>query len=231
MPESRTSTSTPSAPSCAETIVNSRGRSFTALIASIAFTIRLSSTCCSCTRSPITGGSVAGQLVSNTMLLRNSCSVSARTSPIFRLTSSKSMRGACRFVERPDPRDDFARPLAVGDDVVERRARFRHRAGPPPASARGAGARDHRAQGLAHLVGDRGGQLAQRRQARHASKLRPRHLQRIVLFAQLLLRELALADVAREREVEAAALPAGTCRCGSRRGTWCRRAVDGASRT
>ena len=84
--------------------------------------------------------------------------------------------------ERPDPRDDFARPLAVGDDVVERRARFRHggRVRCQPARAC-PGARDHRAQGLAHLVGDRGGQLAQRCQARHARKLCPRRLQRIVL--------------------------------------------------
>ena len=50
-PESRTSTTAP-ALSCAETIIKWRGRSFTALIASIALTIRLRSTCCSWTRSP-----------------------------------------------------------------------------------------------------------------------------------------------------------------------------------
>ena len=105
--------------------------------------------------------------------------------------------------QRADARDDVARALAVGRDVVERRPRFRDvgRIGGEPARAR-AGAGDHPPQGLADLVGDRGGQLAERRQPRHVRELRSGRLQRMVLVPQPLLRELALGDVARQRQVE-----------------------------
>ena len=98
--------------------------------------------------------------------------------------------------ERADARDDLARSLAVCGDVVERRARFRNvgRFGGKPACA-GSRARHHRPQGLADLVDDRSGQLAQSREPRHMSKLRPGDVQRIVLFLQPFLGALALRDV------------------------------------
>ena len=111
--------------------------------------------------------------------------------------------------ERPDPADDLARAPAVGGDALERAPRLRGlgRVGREPARARRR-VRHHRAQRLVDLVRDRGGQFAQRRQPRHVGKLRPGDLQVIVFRAHDLLRELALADIARERQVEElAALP------------------------
>ncbi len=94
--------------------------------------------------------------------------------------------------ERADSRDDLARPLAVGGDVVERRARFRHlgRLGSEPARA-GGGAGDHRPQGLADLVDNRGGQLAQRV---HAVRMRELGLQSTQPLA-LFLCTLALRNI------------------------------------
>ena len=96
--------------------------------------------------------------------------------------------------ERADSRDDLARPLAVGGDVVERRARFRNvgRLGGEPARA-GGRARHHRAQRLADLVDDRGGQLAQRVHAIRMRELRLQSTQPLALF----LGALALRNVDR----------------------------------
>ena len=105
--------------------------------------------------------------------------------------------------ERADARDDLAGSLAVGRDVIERRPRFRHigRIGREPARAR-TRVRHDRAQRLVDLVRDRSGQLAQRGQPRHADELGPRDVQGIVFRAHDLLRALAFADVACERQVK-----------------------------
>ena len=117
--------------------------------------------------------------------------------------SRLSLRDHLALGQRADARDDLARAFAVGRNVVERRPRFRdvRRLGGEPARAC-ASAGDHPPQGLADLVGDRGGQLAERRQPRHVRELRAGGLQRMVLLPQPLLRELALGDVARQRQVE-----------------------------
>ena len=61
--------------------------------------------------------------------LRNSCSVKASTSQNLVVEIEQILARRLPLGERPDPPDDFARPLAVGDDVVERRARFGHAGG------------------------------------------------------------------------------------------------------
>src|SRR6185436_21097277 len=106
--------------------------------------------------------------------------------------------------KRADSPDDFTCTLAVGDDVAERCARFRdigRHGGKPARACSSAG--DHRAQWLADFVCNRGGQLAERGQVRHVSKLGPGHLQRMIFSAQPLLRELAFADIASEGKLKA----------------------------
>ena len=185
-------------------IVNSRGRSAISLIASIAFTIRLSSTCCSWTRSPATAGQRRVELGAQDDLPAPQL-VFRELDDLADLAVDVEQLHARHLAlrEGADARNDLTGALAVGDDVVERRPRFLHvrRLGRQPARA-GARVRHHRAQRLVDLVRDRGGQFAQRRQPRHVGKLRPGDLQFIVLRAHDLLRELALADIARERQVE-----------------------------
>ena len=106
--------------------------------------------------------------------------------------------------QRADPADDLARAPAVGGNALERAPRLHGfgRIGREPARA-GGRVRHHRTERLVHFVGDRRGELAEHGHARNAGELRSSDLQRVVLAAQLLLGELALADVAREGEIEA----------------------------
>ena len=91
--------------------------------------------------------------------------------------------------QRADALDHFARPVAVLDDGLHRAARFLQvgRVAVEPAQA-GCGVGDDGGQRLVHLMGDRGGELPERRHARDMRKFRLRLMQ--LLFGSLARRDV-----------------------------------------
>ncbi len=91
IPESRTATRISSPSPRRVVITRSRAGSSTVAIASMAFRIRFTTTCCSCTLSPITGGrSAASSVRSARLFLRASLCVRMTTSSIASFRSNRS---------------------------------------------------------------------------------------------------------------------------------------------
>src|SRR5208283_68463 len=88
------------ASSCKPDLIrNTRFRSVTEVIASIAFTTRLRSTCCNCTRSAMTGGrSEFSSVNASTRCRRNSPPASASTSSMASLALTRDLVGGALLI-------------------------------------------------------------------------------------------------------------------------------------
>jgi hypothetical protein len=98
--------------------------------------------------------------------------------------------------ERPDPPDHLACPIAVGDNPFHRAARRVHvgSSAAEPAQT-GLGVGDDGGERLVHFMGDRGHQLAHRRDAVGVREFQLRLTVSLLVFASFCLNPLALSQI------------------------------------
>ena len=169
LPQSAIETCSMPSPSRAVDTVSVRSAGWLALMASQALTIRFSSTCCSCTRSPCTVGRPGASSRADRRRRATISSACARASD-FRRDLVEIERLELRFAllqQRAQPADDFAGALVVVHDVVENLADLGQieRLLRQEALGRLGVAQDRR-QRLVQLVGQRAGELAEHCDAR-----------------------------------------------------------------
>src|SRR6202035_4188987 len=157
-PQSFTVTSTWFAPSWQDRIVSSRGRSVTDCIASTLLITRLMITCWSWIRSTKTMGKA-----------------DASSFPSDVIDVERPLLNVGPFCQRPDTLDYLACPIAVIDNPLDRAAR-RVQVGSSTVEPTQTGFRvgADACKRLVDFVGDRSGQLSQRRHARDVSEFRLR---------------------------------------------------------
>src|SRR6478735_3062516 len=162
---------------------NSRLPSSTPLIDWMALTIKFNITCCSCTRSPSTGGRPSASCVrTNTPLFVASVRVSATTSSIASLMQTASFRGGAFFMSARSfmtpASASLASPKSGGSALIQRSLRVC----------------DCRGDRLLHFMRDRGRELTH---GGNAVRVRQLHLH----VPQRLFCPLALGNVPRDAAV------------------------------